>query len=44
MCMARFRVPQVRGKIYNICMARFRVPHVRGGYTTFVWLGLECHR
>jgi hypothetical protein len=43
MCMARFRVPQVRGKIYNICMARFRVPQVRGGYTTCVWLSIHWH-
>ena len=36
--MSKFRVPQVKGKIYHICMAKIRVPQVRGGYryTTFV--------
>jgi hypothetical protein len=41
--MAKVKLPQVRGKIY-IFMAKLRVPQVRGGYTTFVWLRLNCHR
>jgi hypothetical protein len=43
-CMGNVKLLQVRGKIYNICMAKFTVAHVRGGYTTFVWLSLECNR
>jgi hypothetical protein len=43
--MSKFRVPQVKRKIYHICMSKIRVPQVRGGYryTTFVWLSLDWH-
>ena len=46
MCMAKVKLPQVKGKIYHIFMAKIRVPRVRGGYryTTFVWLRINCHR
>jgi hypothetical protein len=45
-CMAKDKLPQVKGKIYHIFMAKIRVPQVRGGYryTTFVWLRINCHR
>jgi hypothetical protein len=42
-CMAKVKLPQVRGKIYNICIAKLRMPQVRGGYTTnVVYPPLTC--
>jgi hypothetical protein len=28
--MAKVKLPQVRGKIYNICIAKLRVSQIRG--------------
>jgi len=44
--MAKVKLPQVKGggEGEQYFMAKFRVPQVRGGYTTFVWLRLNCHR